>query len=151
MRRGPSGGWSLVEHLVAMSLVGGLLLSVLPLAVHVVRESAEASDHADGLAMRWETVRRFRRDVSRAASARSLRSTGGAATGIVLVDDWGSVTWAEHEGLLHRAAAPGPVVQGAALRARFAVETVQGRTFVSYVFEDDAGELSGRALVGSAP
>ena len=46
-RRESCGGWSLVENLVAMSLIGGLVVSVLPVSIQVVRESTRASREAE--------------------------------------------------------------------------------------------------------
>lgn len=150
MRRG-SGGWSLIEHLAAMALIGGLLVSVLPVAHQVRSESVRASGHAHALATRWETVRRIRSDAARASQARALQGATEAGTGVELRDSFGSVIWTVQEGLLHRAASPGPIVQGVPVQASFAVESRKGRTFVLYELEDELGTVSGSVLVGSAP
>jgi len=134
-----------------MSLIGGLLVAVLPVATNVTTESLRACRQADVLAARWETVRRLRFDASRAREARVLQGSADVPAGVELRAVFGSVTWAEHEGLLHRAASPGPIVQGVAIRASFGVETRSGRTIVLYELEDDVGSISGSVLVGSAP
>jgi len=150
-RRESCGGWSLVENLVAMSLIGGLVVSVLPVSIQVVRESTRASREAEVLASRWETVRRFRFDVSRAGEARVLGAADGEPAGVELRAAFSSVTWAEHDGLLHRAASPGPVVQGVPATASFGVEKRRGRVFVNYELTDEVGTVTGSVLVGSAP
>lgn len=150
MRGRSCAGWSLIEHLVAMSLLGGILVSVLPVATQVMRESSRASARAEVLAQRWETVRRFRRDAALSVSARVLRASDGASSGVVLEQSFGSVSWASRDGLLHRAAAPGPTVQGAPIVAEFNVEARGGQAVVRYDFADSAGTVSGRVLLGSA-
>ena len=134
-----------------MALIGGVLVVLLPLVTDTTRDSIRASRHAEVLAIRWETVRRFRADAAQATQAKVLRGVDAGVRGAELTGRYGSVIWAERDGLLHRAASPGPVVQGAPVTARFGVERRGGRTWLSYEFADDLGRVAGSVLVGSAP
>lgn len=66
-------GYSLVELLAVVALLGGVVIGCTRLMHEVTREAAAAERDADAFASRWQAAQRLRAEASRAASARVER------------------------------------------------------------------------------
>ena len=90
-------GYSLVELLVVVALLGGIVIGCARLMHEVTREAAAAERDGDAFASRWQAARRLRAEATRAASARVERGV------LVLTSRDGSATrWQTCDGALVR-------------------------------------------------